>query len=139
MLLQDRLGGIIHMTITIKRNTGWQGSGSDIQIKVNGEETASIAENQHLEVELPNDKANLKVSQIGIKSNEIEVKDGDIVEIISTMWYRLNLPLFIIVMALSILFPGLYRLIAIFSLCSLLVISLFLVDGFYLKVLRKKK
>lgn len=126
------------MTITIKRNTGWQGAGSNIQIKVNDEKVASISENQHLEVELPHDKAHLKVSQIGIKSNEIEVKDGDIVEIISTSWYRMNFPLFIAVMALPIFIPGWYRLITIFSLSLLLVISLFLIDGFYLKVLERE-
>ena len=81
----------------------------------------------------------MKVSQGGIKSNEIEVKDGDIVEIISTGWLQLNFPLFLAIMILTIFIPGFYRLFAIISLSSLLVISLFIVDGFYLKVLREKE
>lgn len=127
------------MTITIKRKTTWQGSGSNIQIKINRTKTASIANNQHLEVELPQDTAKLKVSQGGIKSNEIDVKSGDIVEIISTGWFQLSFPLFVAIMILTIFIPGLYRLIAILTLSSLLVISLFIINGFHLNVIPKKE
>ncbi|MGV8984535.1 hypothetical protein [Clostridium sp.] len=53
------------MSITIKRNTGWFGMGTQIQIKVNGEKIASVADKQYVEVELPDNKANLKVFDRG--------------------------------------------------------------------------
>jgi len=127
------------MSIKIKRNTGWQGSGSNIKIIVNGEEVASVPENQQVEVELPHDQAHLKVSQLGISSGEIEVKDGDRLEVIPTRWYRMNFPIFIAMLVLSIFIPGLYRLITIFSLSLILVISLYLTDGFQLKVLERDR
>ena len=123
------------MSITIKRNTGWFGMATQIQIKVNGEKIASIADKQHVEVELPDNKANLKVMQTGIKSNEIEVQDGDIIEIRQTRWHLMSFSLMMAVMFLTIFIPSLtYRLIATLSLGVLLIINLFLIDGFYLKV-----
>lgn len=68
-----------NMSITIKRNTGWQGIVSKIQIEVNGEKADSIRENNSVYVELPDGKAHIKVTQFGIKSNEIAVKEGDII------------------------------------------------------------
>lgn len=63
------------MSIIIKRNTGWIGSLTKVQIKLNGEKVASVKVNQQVEVELLNDKAYIKATQFGTKSNEIEVKD----------------------------------------------------------------
>lgn len=123
------------MSITVKRKTGLWGSGSNIQIKVNGETVTSIAENQQVEIDLPQDKAHLKVSQSGVKSKEIEVKDGEVLQITPTRWYRMNFPLLIVVVALLNFIPGFYRLIMIFLLSSFLISLLFLINGFYLKVL----
>lgn len=125
------------MSITIKRSTGWQGSGSKIKIKVNGKKVASVAENQAVVVELPHDQADLKVSQFWSKSSRIAVEDGDIIELLPTRWYRMHSLLFIVVMVLSIFIPEFYRWIAIFFVSPLLLISSFLFDGFYLKVLER--
>lgn len=122
------------MSITIKRNTGWQGMASKMQIKVNGEKVARVEEKGQTEVELLGNRAYLQVTQSGVKSNEIEVKDGDIVEITSTKLYRMSWPLFIITMTiLNILIRDLtYRLIIIIGI--LYTVSLLLIDGFHLKV-----
>lgn len=71
--------------ITVKRSTGWMGSATKMQIIVNRERVATINNNQVLDVELPDDKNNLKVRQFGVSSNEIEVRDGDILEVIG-LW-----------------------------------------------------
>ena len=126
------------MSITIKRNTGWQGMGTRIQILVNGEKVASVSGKQQVEVELPGNKAHLKVTQTGIKSNEIEVQDGDIIEITQTRLHRMSFPLMMVIMFFTIFIPSLtYRFIATISLGGLLTISLFITDGFYLKVLKE--
>ena len=81
------------MAITIKRNTGWTGIASKIQIRLNGEKVASVEQNQHIEVEIPEDKANLQVTQLGFlgsKSNKIEVNDGDVIEITSTTFLKIS-------------------------------------------------
>ncbi len=124
------------MSITIKRNTGWLGMASKMQIKVNGEKVARVEENGQAQVELPGDRAYLQATQSRVKSNEIEVKDGDIVEITSTKFYRMSFLLFIITMTiLNILIRNsTYRLIAIIIIGILYTVSLFFIDGFHLKV-----
>lgn len=124
------------MSITIKRNTGWQGMALKMQIKVNGERVARVEEKGQAEVELPGDRAYLQVTHSGVKSNEIEVKDGDTVEITSTKLYRMSLPLLITTMTiLNILIQNLtYRLIAIIIIGILHIVSLSFIDGFHLKV-----
>lgn len=124
-----------NMSITIKRNTGWQGMDSKIQIEVNGEKAASVMENNSVDVELPDGKAHIKVTQFGIKSNEIAVKEGDIILITSTRWVRMSFPLMLIIFFLTIFLPNLtYRLTIIFILGALIVISIFLFNGFHLSV-----
>lgn len=138
-MLNNFKGGY-NMSITIKRNTGWIGYASKIHIKVNGEKVASVMNNQHIDIELPDGKASLKVTQDGVHSNEIEAQDEDILEIIQTRWYQISFPLFIIVLFLTIVLknyiPNLkYMLmIQIFVGISILV-SMFLIDGFRLKVI----
>lgn len=130
--------GAGRMFITIKRNTGWYGMGSRIQIEIDGKRIASIAENQKREIGIPNKKASLRVTQYGIKSNTIEVFDGDLIEIISTKWYRMSFPLIIAGMVLSAFIPALmFRIIAIASIGILIFISLYLLNGFNLKVMGK--
>lgn len=81
--------------IKVKRSTGWIGSAIKMQIIVNGERVATINNNQILEVELPGVKNDLKVRQLGVRSNKIEVKDGDILEVRYKGWYKALFPLMI--------------------------------------------
>lgn len=138
-MLNNFKGGY-NMSITIKRNTGWIGYASKIHIKLNGEKVASVMNNQHIDIELPDGKAYLKVTQDGVHSNEIEAKDGDILEIIQTRWYQISFPLFIIVLFLTIVLrnyiPNLkYMLMIQFFVGISILVSLFLIDGFHLKVM----
>jgi hypothetical protein len=122
-----------NMSITVKRNTGWQGIGSKIQIEVNGEKADTVMENNSVDVELPDGKAHIKVTQFGIKSNEIAVKEGDIIRITSTRWLRMSFPLIFIIFFSTIFFPNLtYRLTIFLILGALIVISIFLFNGFHL-------
>ncbi|MGH4120049.1 hypothetical protein [Clostridium sp.] len=128
------------MSITIKRNTGWQGISSKIQIQVNGEKADSVMENNSVDVELPDGKAHIKVTQFGVKSNEIAVKEGDIIRITSTRWLRMSFPLIFIISFLTIFLPNLtYRLTIFLSLWALIVISIFLFNGFHLSVFDREK
>lgn len=83
------------MSITVKRSTGWEGSATKMQIIVNGEKVTTINKNQILEVELHGVKNSLKVRQFGVRSNEIEVRDGDILEVKYKRWYQAMFPLMI--------------------------------------------
>lgn len=127
------------MSVTIKRNTGWSGSGSRAVIKLNGKKVAEVSEKQEVRIDIPNEKVKLRISLMGIKSSELEVKDGEIIEITPTRWYK-NLNKIILILILlsafvSGLFPSVRKSIFIMTLWILLLISLFLIDGFHLSVL----
>lgn len=128
------------MSITIKRNTGWIGSISKIKIKLNGEKIASVTNNQQIEVELPNNKAFIKAIQLGVKSNEIEVQDGDILEITTTKWNKASIPLIIVVLPLTnLISDSTHQIIANISIAILSIASILLIDGFHLEILDRKQ
>lgn len=76
------------MSVTIKRKTGWIGSGSKLRLWLDGVETASIYEGREVEVDLPQGKSTLSATQLGVKSNRLQVESGDVIEITSTRWMR---------------------------------------------------
>jgi len=127
------------MSIIIKRNTGWLGVASKIQIKLNGQKAGSVMEKKYIEVEVPKGKANLQVARFGSKSNKIEVKDGDVIEITSTIFSRTIDSLIIPISILISLIPNLtYKLIIFAAFFVLVVISPFLFKLFNLKVVTNK-
>ncbi len=105
------------MSIIINRNTGWNAWFLGIQIIVNGEKVNTIEENKSMEIDLDNQKALLKVQQFGIESKEIEVKDGDVLEIKSSWMY--------ITMSIIIL--------------SVIIFSLIFLNGFKIETLDRNK
>lgn len=128
------------MAITIKRNTGWIGSISKIKIKLNGEKVASVVNNQQIEVELPDNKAFIKAVQQGVKSNEIEVQNGDILEIKTTLWNKASLPLIIVLLSLSnLIFDSTHQIIADIFIAIFSIVSILLIDGFHLEILDREQ
>jgi hypothetical protein len=125
------------MLIRVKRNTGWQGSGSNLKIYANGEKIASISHKQEVEIEIPHEEVQLKVMQFGVRSNTVAVNDGDLVVVTSTLWTRWSLPVLIILFALPTLLPDAQEKFMITALLMILLITLLLlfVKGYELKVL----
>lgn len=123
------------MSVTIIRRTGWLGMGARIAIAVNGEKKARIGFRENLQLSLPTETAVLSVSQFGAKSNSVEVKDGDTVELRTSIWTKA-----IIVILLGYTFMGNFLsselyLNGFFVLAILsLLVGLFL-DSFRLKVI----
>ena len=126
------------MSIIIKRDTGWTGMGTRITVKLNGEKVGKVSHNNQIKVDFPKKSAKLRVSQLGVKSNEIEVKDGDVVEIKQARWYWMSYLLYMVLILVSIFIPDLtHRLIIIISFGILLIMSIFLINGFNLKVIEE--
>lgn len=123
------------MSVTIKRKTGWFGMGVKIAIKLNNEKVAKIGYDQEIELDIPSKGAQLKVSQQGVKSNELEVKDGDIVEITTLKWGYL-----------IVFLPSILVLLPIFSVntflrffvITLLFSSLLFINAFKLNISEEK-
>ena len=124
------------MSITIKRDTGFTGMGSKVQIKINGEKVASVINNEQVDIELHEVKARLKVTQFGVKSNEITVNEGDIIKITTTSFNRISMILMSIVIIVANFIPNLtYKLITFTFVSILLVIGLLSVEGFHIQVM----
>lgn len=81
------------MAVTIKRDTGWMSDGRTMHLKLNGESVAKIMNNKSVEINLPEGDNRLRASDQGIKSNEIVVQDGDVVELKPTFLYKYNVPI----------------------------------------------
>ncbi len=124
------------MAILISRNTGMFGSGTKIQIKINGKKIARINENSNMEIELPDDEAYLKVTQLGLKSNTVAIKDNDMIKITLKKGYKLLSIVIMITFILSIFAPFLSNEIAItfFFLWLLMIIISFLSHPFHLNI-----
>lgn len=130
------------MAITINRNTGWNGWFLETQIILDGDKIQTIGENQTLKLDLESPKALLKVKQFGIKSNEIEVKDGDVLEIKSSLWYRRVIPIMIIIQVLSFsvtslenrLATLLYIIMSSIVIC-IIIFSIIFLNGFKIEII----
>ncbi len=127
------------MSITIKRNTGWLGMGTKIEIRLNGKKVGSVEQKDYIDLELPEDKSSLKVTQFGAKSNEILVKDGDMVEITSTIYNKIIVLLPIVLLILSNFTQDSINKPNILILSyALFIISIFFFNKFHLKVIPEK-
>lgn len=123
------------MSIKIKRNTGWLGTASKIAIKVNGEKVAKISNNQEMEIEIPDETAQLKVSQTGMRSNEIEVQDGDVVEVTTS---KSTFVIFFLVFASLLMMNVVQNTILPAILLIAFAVGFFLIEGFELKAVNKE-
>lgn len=123
--------------IRVKRNTGWQGSGSNLNIYANGEKIGTVFHKKEVEIEIPHEEVQLKVMQFGVRSNTVTVNDGDLVEVTSTLWTRWSLPVLIILVSMRILLPDTQQKLLNISIQVILLITLLLlfVKGYELKVL----
>lgn len=74
--------------------------GGTIVIKINGKKVDKVKTEQQIEVDIPNDSVRLQVSQSGIRSNELEVSDGERIEITTPKWSSLILFLLVILPSL---------------------------------------
>lgn len=123
------------MSVTIIRRTGWLGMAARIAIAVNGEKKARIGFRENLQLSLPTETAVLSVSQFGAKSNAVEVKDGDTVELKTSIWTKAVIGILLVYVFMGNVFPSDIYLNGFYVLAILsLFVGLFL-NSFYLKVM----
>jgi hypothetical protein len=122
------------MAITIVRHTGIMGMGGTIAIKINGKKVDKVKTEQQVEINIPNDHARLEVSQSSIRSNELEVNDGETIEITTPKWSGLILFLMIILPPLANFIPNFqYRTINVIIYVIVVMILLFSVKWYRIK------
>ena len=108
------------MAITIVRRTGIIGMAGTIAIKINGKKVDKVKTEQQIEVDIPNDSVRLQVSQSGIRSNELEVSDGEKIEITTPIWSSL-------IIFLTIISPSLLNFIPTYELGIMGIVIYFII------------
>ena len=127
------------MSVTIKRKTGLLGVASKMSIKVNGEKVTKIANEEVVDIDIDAESILLRVTQFGTRSNQIEVKDGDVVEINTTkIYYIIFLFPFISLFVSNSLKDQPYTLNTFLMLFLGMLLSLFLFEGYHLKKIDNK-
>lgn len=127
------------MSIIIKRKTGGSGAGSKMSIKVNGEKVKKIAYRQEIELDIQKEPALIEVEQLGVKSNEINVNNGDIVEIKTTkMTYITIFTLFVYIIVSSFDQMAAYITPLRIIFFILLINTLFVTKGFQLRIINTR-
>ena len=122
------------MSVTIKRKTGLSGVASKMSIKVNGEKVTKIANEEVVDIDIDAESILLRVTQFGTRSNQIEVKDGDVVEINTTkIYYIIFLFPFISLFVSNSLKDQPYTLNTFLMLFLGMLLILFLFEGYHLK------
>lgn len=122
--------------LSIKRNIGFSGSLSKINIYINDEKVARIKQNQQIDLELPSDTAKIHVTQVGVHSNELVVKEGQVIEITNSSWLRIYYPLlFISFWLIAVLIPHTYKIIGYITILILTFALTYFKNGFDLKVI----
>ncbi|WP_188204618.1 hypothetical protein [Desemzia incerta] len=127
------------MSVTIKRKTGLSGVVSKMSIKVNGEKVTKIANEEVVDIDIDAESTLLRVTQFGTRSNQIEVKDGDVVEINTTkIYYIIFLFPFISLIVSNSLQDQPYTLNTFLMLFLGMLLILFLFEGYHLKKINNK-
>lgn len=127
------------MTITVINHTNWLGNGSTLTIKLNDKKIIKINPEQRLRINLPQEPATLSVSQLGSKSNHLEVQDGEIIEITikkvtSKIFFSSLLTFNILILLTNIFFPTISSKMTTISILGVIYISLlFQVKWYQLK------
>ena len=121
------------MSITICRRTGWIHSATKMQIIVKGVKVANISEDQRIEVELIDDENIVKIRHIGVRSNALEVRDGDELEIKPNRWHQMLFPLMVTITFIMVFGLDATYLSTIFPIHVLFIIIAFGTPGYSLK------
>lgn len=122
--------------IRIKRNTGMLGFLGRIKIYINDEQAAKIKQDQSTELEIPSDEAKITVSQAGVLSNELTVKEGQVVEITTSLKYRVYFLFFVLAMFfVGLALPYDFRIFGYALLIVLPIAIIYFIEGYELKII----
>lgn len=89
------------MSIQVHRKTGWVGMFGNLQVLVNGDKNKKVSNNETIDIHIPEEGATIQASTFGMKTNEIEVKDGDQLLLKSTFWGLYGFTFMIILMLIN--------------------------------------
>lgn len=107
-----------------------------MNILLDGQKVATVRQNGSARIDLANEAGRLSVRQLGTKSSDISVSQGDVV-LVETSWFHRNSFFFIMLINfLAIFFDQLKHRLLFLGLVSLILIVVFIFhEGFRLRIL----
>ncbi len=122
------------MAICIVRKTGWMGAGSKIHVQIDGVKRGEVYGSSPMEFPVDKNEAEVKVTQLGIRSKERVISDGTLLEIHQSLWHRISFPVMIVAQFLTVFVSDfMLRLLLLLALGVLFLGSLYVIPGFHLK------
>lgn len=109
------------------------GSLGRLDIHINDEQVETIRQDRTVELEIPTEEAKLSVHQAGVRSNELVVKKGQVVEITTSLRWKIFYLVFIIgLFFVGLVLPDNYRLVGYIVLILMPLSINYFVEGFEL-------
>ena len=129
------------MSFKLTRKTSWFGSATGMEVHINGKEDEKIYRLEEKTYELPKEPSTLKVTQQGMKSNELKVYHNDNIKSTTSKRYsRIFTSFFILLMAVIFFVNDFLTSTAIIVFLSIAVFHyLSKTDAFVLELAMDKK
>lgn len=122
------------MSVQIKRNTGFVGSLSHVNILKNGEKVRKMRNNEKVDVFLPDEGATIQATQLGAKTKETHVKSGDQLEIKTTFLGKYGIFLMIL---LGVILDAIFNHYVQIGVYIAYILIIYFVDGLMYKVVKQ--
>ena len=121
------------MSVQIKRSTGRIGVMGTFSVKKNGEKIDKIKNNEIITLDIPEDGANIQLSQFGAKTQEQSVKDGDQLEVKTTFLGKYGI---FIVILLSTVLGAFFNNYVRLSVFIVYLVTVLLADGLMFQLIK---
>lgn len=121
------------MSVRIKRSTGRIGVMGTFSVKKNGEKIDKIKNNEIITLDIPEDGANIQLSQFGAKTQEQSVKDGDQLEVKTTFLGKYGI---FIVILLSTVLGAFFNNYVRLSVFIVYLVTVLLADGLMFQLIK---
>lgn len=129
------------MSFKLTRKTSWFGSATGMEVHINDEEVEQIYRLEEKTYELKKEPSTLKVTQQGMKSNELKVYHNDNIKLTTSKKYtRIFTTFFVLLMAVIFFVNDFLTSTAIIVFLSIAVFYyLSKIDAFVLELVMDKK
>lgn len=121
------------MSVQIKRSTGMIGVMGTFSVKKNGEKIDKIKNDEIITLDIPEDGANIQLSQFGAKTQEQLVREGDRLEVKTTFLGKYGIFIVILLSAVLGVFFNNYVRVSVFV---VYIIAMLVADGLMFQLIK---
>lgn len=121
------------MSVRLKRDTGMVGVMGNLSVKMNGEKVEKIKNQEILNIDIPDEGATIQLSQLGAKTQEQLVREGDRLEVKTTFLGKYGIFIVILLSAVLGVFFNNYVRVSVFV---VYIIAILVADGLMFQLIK---